>query len=56
MSKSLVIIIIYIIGIIFGAFVLGIWSAETGPKALIGVIWTALFLIGLFYIEQNKNK
>tara|TARA_B100000029_G_scaffold331385_1_gene323640 strand:- start:336 stop:506 length:171 start_codon:yes stop_codon:yes gene_type:complete len=56
MSKTTLLVIIYVIGIIIGAIFLGLWSAETGPKALIGVIWTALFLIGLFYIEQNKNK
>ena len=55
MDKSTIIIIIYIIGLIFGALVLEIWSANTSPKALIGIGWTALLLIGLF-ITDKKNK
>tara|TARA_B100002051_G_scaffold253524_1_gene267532 strand:- start:2531 stop:2698 length:168 start_codon:yes stop_codon:yes gene_type:complete len=55
MSKSSIIIIIYIIGIIFGAFVLGVWSAETGPKALLGALWTAIFLISIYYSEKKKD-
>ena len=50
------IIIIYIMGLIFGALVLDIWSAETSPKALIGIGWTALLLIGLFFTEKNEKN
>ena len=53
MSKSTIIVIIYIIGLIFGALVLDMWSAETSPKALLGIGWTALFLIGLFFAEKK---
>ena len=56
MSKSSIVIIIYIIGLIFGALVLDIWSAETSPKALLGIGWTALFLIGLYFSEKNEKK
>ena len=56
MSKSTIVIIIYIIGLIFGALVLDIWSAETSPKALLGGGWTALLLIGLFFAEKNEKK
>ena len=56
MSKSSIVIIIYIIGLIFGALVLDIWSAETSPKALLGIGWTALFLIGLFFVDKNEKK
>ena len=56
MSKSSVVIIIYIIGLIFGALVLNLWSAETSPKSLLGILWTALFLVGLFYSEKNEKK
>ena len=55
MFKSTIIIIIYIIGLIFGALGLDIWSAETSPKALIGIGWTALLLIGLFITEKNER-
>ena len=56
MSKSTIVIIIYIIGLVFGALVLDIWSATTSPKALLGIGWTALLLIGLFFAEKNEKK
>ena len=56
MNKSTIIIIIYIMGLIFGALVLDIWSAQTGPKALLGIGWTALLLIGLFLTEKNERN
>ena len=56
MSKSSIVIVIYIIGLIFGALVLDMWSAETSPKALLGICWTALFLIGLFFADKNEKK
>jgi hypothetical protein len=56
MNKSSVVIIVYILGLIFGALVLDIWSAETSPKALIGIGWTALLLIGLFFTEKNEKN
>ena len=56
MYKSTIVIIIYIIGLIFGAVVLDIWSAQTSPKALLGIGWTALLLIGLYFTEKNEKK
>ena len=47
---------VYIIGLIFGAVVLDIWSAQTSPKALLGIGWTALLLIGLYLTEKNEKK
>ena len=55
MDKSTIIIIIYIAGLIFGALVLDIWSANTSPKALVGIGWTALLLVGLFLTEKKDN-
>ena len=55
MNKSTIVIIIYVIGLIFGALVLDMWSAETSPKALLGMAWTALLLIGLFLVEKNER-
>ena len=43
-------------GLIFGALVLDIWSAQTSPKALLGIGWTALLLIGLYLTEKNEKK
>ena len=56
MSKSTIVIIIYIIGLIFGALVLDMWCAKTSPKALLGIGWTALLLVGLFFTEKNEKK
>ncbi len=55
MSKTTMVIIVYVLGLIFGALVLDLWSAETSPKALLGMIWTALFLIALYFVEF-KNE
>ena len=56
MSKSTIVIIIYVIGLIFGALVLDMWSAETSPKALIGIGWTTLLLVALFFTDKNEKK
>ncbi len=44
MSKSTIVIIIYIIGLVFGALVLDIWSANTSPKALLGIGWDCIIV------------
>ena len=56
MSKSTIAIVVYVLGLIFGALVLGLWSAETGPKAFIGIIWTTLLLIALFYADKHDQE
>jgi len=56
MHKSTIVIIIYIIGLIFGALVLDMWSANTSPKAMLGIGWTSLLLIGLFFTEKNEKN
>tara|TARA_Y100000816_G_scaffold271601_1_gene236284 strand:+ start:37 stop:210 length:174 start_codon:yes stop_codon:yes gene_type:complete len=57
MSKTSIVIIIYIIGLIFGALFLNIWGAETSVfKGLLGLVWTALLLIGIFFAEKNEGN
>ena len=57
MSKTSIVIIIYIIGLIFGAVVLDLWSADTSVfKGLLGLGWTALLLIGLFFAEKHERN
>ena len=57
MSKISIIIIIYIIGLIFGALFLNIWSADTSVlEGLLGLGWTALLLIGLFFAEKHEGN
>ena len=42
---------------IFGALFLNIWSADTSVfKGLLGLGWTALLLIGLFFAEKNESN
>ena len=48
MKKPSIIIIIYVLGLIFGALVLSLSDAKTGSKAIIGMLWTFIFLIMLF--------
>ena len=48
---------IYVLGLILGAFFLDLWSADTSIiKGLIGLGWTALLLIGLFFTEKNEKE
>ena len=56
-SKTSLVVIIYIIGVILGAFFLDIWGAETSmKKGFIALGWTALFLIGLFFADRDKEE
>ena len=56
-SKTTLVVIIYIIGVILGAFFLDIWGAETSmKKGFIALGWTALFLIGIFFVDRDKEE
>ena len=56
MSKTTIVLIIYILGLLFGALFLDIWSADTSVlKGLLGLGWTALLLIGLFFAEKHEK-
>jgi len=57
MNKITIITVIYILGIIMGAFFLDIWSAETSFVKTISVfVWTIFFLIALFYSDKYEKK
>ena len=56
MSKSILAIIVYMLGLIFGALILDLWSANTGPKAFMGMFWTVIFLVALFYADKYEKK
>jgi len=57
MSKSTIAILVYILGIIFGALFLDLWGAETSFLKTVSVfIWTIIFLITLFYFDKNEKK
>ena len=57
MNKIAVVTLIYIIGIIIGAFFLDVWGAERSFVKTISVfVWTIIFLITLFYFDKNEKK
>jgi len=57
MSKSIIAVLIYMMGLIFGAFFLDVWGAETSFIKTISVfIWTIIFLITLFYSDKYEKK
>ena len=56
-SKTSLVVIIYIIGVILGAFFLDIWGAETSmKKGFIALGWTALFLVGIYFVDRDKEE
>ena len=57
MSRTTIVSIIYTIGLIFGAIFLKIWSADTNVyKGLLGLGWTAIFLISLFLADKHEKS
>ena len=57
MSKTTIVVLIYILGIIFGALFLDVWGADTSFVKTISVfVWTIIFLIALFYFDKNEKK
>ena len=57
MSKTTIVLIIYILGLLFGALFLDIWSADTSVvKGLLGLGWTAIFLISLFLADKHEKS
>ena len=57
MNKTILTVIIYVIGIIIGALFLDIWGAKTSfIKTMSIFLWTIIFLITLFYLDKNEKK
>ena len=57
MNKTILLTLIYIIGVLIGAFFLKIWGAETSFIKTISIfVWTIIFLITLFYADKNEKK
>ena len=57
MNKTTLVTIIYILGILIGAFFLNVWGADTSLIKTISVfVWTIIFLIALFYFDKNEKK
>ena len=57
MFKIKHVVILYILGILLGAFFFDLWGAETNiKKGLVAMFWTALFLVALIFVEKNKEE
>jgi len=57
MNKVTIATIIYILGILIGAFFLKIWGAETSFIKTISIfVWTIIFLIVLFYADKQGRE
>ena len=57
MNKIIIVTIIYVLGILIGAFFLKVWGAETSFIKTISIfVWTIIFLIALFYADKQERK
>ncbi|MDB9979786.1 hypothetical protein OAD70_05905 [Candidatus Pelagibacter sp.] len=57
MNKITIATIIYVLGILIGAFFLKVWGAETSFIKTISIfVWTIIFLIALFYADKQDRK
>ena len=57
MNKTILVTLIYIIGVLIGAFFLKVWGAETSFIKTISIfVWTIIFLITLFYADKHERK
>ena len=57
MNKTTLATIIYVLGILIGAFFLDAWGAETSFIKTISIfVWTIIFLILLFYADKKERK
>ena len=57
MNKTTIATIIYVLGILIGAFFLNVWGVETSfIKTISILVWTIIFLIALFYLDKNEKK
>ena len=57
MNKTTIATIIYVLGILIGAFFLKVWGAETSLIKTVSIfVWTIIFLIALFYTDRHERK
>ena len=57
MNKLTILTIFYIIGVIIGALFFDVWGAKTTLiKTMSIFLWTIIFLIALFFVDQNEKK
>ena len=57
MNKITLVTLIYILGVLIGAFFFKVWGAETTFIKTISIfIWTIIFLITLFYLDKKEKN
>ena len=57
MNKIILVTLIYIIGVLIGAFFLKVWGAETSFIKTISIfVWTIIFLISIFYTDRLERE
>jgi len=57
MNKTTIATIIYVLGILIGAFFLKVWGAETSFIKTISIfVWTVIFLITLFHADKHERE
>ena len=57
MNRTILVTLIYIIGVLIGAFFLKVWGAETSFIKTISIfVWTIIFLITLFYADKHERE
>ena len=57
MNKTTIATIIYVLGILIGAFFLKVWGAETSfIKTILIFVWTIIFLIALFFADKYERR
>ena len=57
MNRRILVTLIYIIGVLIGAFFFKVWGAETTFIKTISIfLWTIIFLIALFYADKHERK
>ena len=56
MTQTRLVVIIYIIGILIGAFFFDLWGAEINVfKGLAAMFWTALLLVAIVFADKKKD-
>ena len=50
-----IVVIIYIIGIIIGGIFFNLWGTGNLIKQLIALLWKALFLIAIVYVDKKSE-
>jgi len=57
MNKTTLVTLVYIFGVLIGAFFLKVWGTETSFIKTISIfVWTIIFLIALFFADKQERE